>query len=335
MSDDDTKLDPVRLFDGFAPSAGLLLAVSGGPDSMALLQLAAAWRESGATQHLAAATVDHGLRPESACEARQVGQWAKALSVSHHILTWDGEKPTTGLQERARHARYLLLFDHLRDIGASALVTAHHADDQWETIMIRLARGSGLSGLAGMSREQDLFGARLIRPLLDASKSQLIDYCRRRGQQFFDDPSNADPRFARAQWRELATSLHSLGFTRRRAAKLAERVDKAEKALDWAANRFFSCVKISPEENVYDLAGADAAPLAIIEHFLQSAVVKTSGVQPPRLERLENLAARLSAALRAGEDLRATLGGCVFSLDRDKRLKVRLETERRRGVGKS
>jgi tRNA(Ile)-lysidine synthase len=332
LSDEDTGLDPARLFDGFAPFSGLLLAVSGGPDSMALLRLAAAWRDAGATQFLTAATVDHGLRPDSAAEAGQVGRWAEALGISHQILRWSGAKPTAGIQERARHARYQLLFDHLRDIGSAALVTAHHADDQWETIMIRLARGSGISGLAGMSREQDLYGARLLRPLLDTSKSQLIAYCRRCGQPFFNDPSNADPRFARTQWRELAPSLHHLGLTPARAFKLAERADKADQALYWAADRFFSCVKISPEENVYNLDGAGEAPLAIIEHFLQSAVVKTSGVRPPRLDRLENLAVQLSAAVRAGEDLRATLGGCMLALDRGQRLRIRVENERRRGV---
>jgi tRNA(Ile)-lysidine synthase len=331
LSGDDTA-NPARLFESFAPFSGLLLAVSGGPDSMALLRLAAAWRDAATPPpKLAAATVDHGLRAEAASEAAKVSQWSQALGIPHRILVWTGEKPTTGIQARARSARYRLLLDHMREIEATALATAHHADDQWETLMIRLSRGSGIAGLAAMSRDRDFLGERLIRPLLHLPKATLIAYCRRCGQDFCDDPSNADQRFTRSQWRELAAPLHRLGFTRERAAKLAERAEKCDRALEWAALRFLDDIKIPTESHAYDLSRAENVPTAILEHFLQSALAKVSGDPASRLERLERLAARLRTALRAETELFATLGGCTVALTGDKRLRIGLEVQRRRG----
>jgi tRNA(Ile)-lysidine synthase len=219
----------------------------------------------------------------------------------------------------------------MREIDAAALATAHHADDQWETVMIRLARGSGISGLAGISPDHDLLGGRLIRPLLHVPKSALIDYCRRRGQDFFDDPSNADPRFARSAWRELSSPLHRLGLTRERAAKLSERAEKCERGLDWAATRLLLDVEILSEENIYDLSGAEDTPQAVVEHFLQSALAKAIGRRASRLERLEKLAGKLGCALRAGDELHTTIGGCTLNLDKSKRLRLRPEPERKRG----
>lgn len=338
MSDDEAALEPAKLFSALAPGSKLLLAVSGGPDSMALLRLAAAWRDGSRRDGsltppaLAAATVDHGLRPESAAEAEKVAEWSRALGIPHRILLWSGEKPTTGVQERARSARYHLLCQHLREIDAEAVATAHHADDQWETVMMRLSRGSGIAGLAGMSGDQEVFGGRLVRPLLQVSKATLVDYCRRHGQAFFNDPSNEDPRFERSKWRELAAPLHRLGLTRERAARLCARAEKFDHALEWAATRFFSKVEISNEKNAYDLSAAEDTPQAIMEYFLQDALSKAAGAPPARLERLEDFARRLGLALRAGTELRATLGGCTLALNRSKRLRIALEPERKRGL---
>ncbi|MCW2315015.1 tRNA(Ile)-lysidine synthase [Rhodoblastus acidophilus] len=332
MSDAAAVLEPAALFSTLDPCAGLLLAISGGPDSIALLHLAAAWRKEAQTPPvLAAATVDHGLRPGSAQEAEAVGAWCQSLGVAHKILVWTGDKPTAGIQARARCARYHLLFTHMGDIGAAALVTAHHADDQWETVMMRLARGSGIAGLSGMSRDQAFPGGRLVRPLLHAPKATLVDYCRRHGLAYFDDPSNEDPRFARTGWRQLAPSLHRLGLTRARAALLASRAEKCDRALAWSARRFGADVQISTESNVYDLSSAIDAPQAIVEYFLRDAVFKAAGAPPARLERLESLAGRVLEALQAGAELRATLGGCTVTLNRRRRLKLALEPQRKRG----
>lgn len=329
----ETGSDPARLFAGFGALAGLLLAVSGGPDSLALMLLAARWSGTAAQKvPLFVATVDHGLREDSAGEAQKVGEWARQLGLSHEVLPWLGEKPAKNIQERAREARYGLLFAHARKIGATAVATAHHADDQWETIVFRLARGSGVAGLAGMARDQQFPSGRLIRPLLRLPKQALVDLCRAEGRAFFDDPSNVDPAFARTRVRALAEPLGKLGFSREMAQKLAERAKKADQALDWAAEQCLYRAAISPEADVYDLARIADAPRAVLERVLAMALARVAGAGPQRLDRLEAFAQSVSEALENGEGLRLTLGGCAARLDAKKTLELRLEGPRRRGL---
>jgi tRNA(Ile)-lysidine synthase len=323
-------LDPVRLFAGFETFSGLVLAVSGGPDSTALMLLAARWRDH-ARVPLAVASVDHGLRAEASAEARKVGEWAAALGLPHAILNWRGEKPAQAIQEKAREARYALLFAHARALGADAVATGHHADDQWETVVFRLARGSGVGGLAGMARDQAFPDGRLIRPLLGLPKQSLVDYCRAENQSFFEDPSNRDPAFARARLRALGAPLRGLGFDREKAARLAQRARKAEEALDWAAKETIRRT-ISPERDVYHLAQIGNTPLAVLERFLNLAIARAAGAPPQRLDRLETLAENISKALINKDSLRATLGGCSVVLNRRKILALRPERPRKRGL---
>jgi tRNA(Ile)-lysidine synthetase-like protein len=146
---------------------------------VALMQLAAQWRSGGtpAGTEIFVATVDHGLRAESRAEAETVGLWAQALGLPHQSLTWTGAKPGSRIQERARAARYALLRAHARTLGAGYLLTAHHADDQAETILFRLMRGSGIGGLAGMQGMTRRDGIVLYRPLLGLPKRRLIEHC--------------------------------------------------------------------------------------------------------------------------------------------------------------
>src|SRR5579871_1614917 len=163
--------EAAALFGAFAAAPALVLAVSGGPDSTALMWLAARWRAAlKRGPRLIAVTVDHGLRAESTREARAVKQLARNLAVEHQTVRWSGRKPRTAIQEMARNARYRLLAEVARRKGARHIMTAHTLDDQAETVLFRLARGSGVSGLDGM-RRADLVpvpeggGALLIRPL--------------------------------------------------------------------------------------------------------------------------------------------------------------------------
>jgi tRNA(Ile)-lysidine synthase len=295
------------------------------------MRLAAHWRDSGASPKLFVATVDHGLRPDSAHEAEQVGRWAAALGLPHEILRWRGGKPEAGLQEKAREARYALLFGHARALGAAAVVTAHHCDDQWETILIRLARGSGLAGLSGMAPDQAFAEGRLLRPLLGWPKQALIDLCRREGQDFFEDATNADPAFDRARWRAAAPALRALGLTPTRLGRFAQRVRKADEALDWAAEILLQRTK-TPEMNVYDFSMTEGAPQAVLEKCLALALAQAVGAPPGRLERLELFAAKLGEALGKGSAFRGTLGGCAARLDERKILTLRREGPRRRGA---
>ena len=164
-----------QLFAPWKGAAALVLAVSGGPDSVALMWLAARWRRSFTRgPRLIAVTVDHGLRAEAAREARDVKRLAKDLDLEHRTLRWRGAKPKTGLPAAAREARYALLAKAARASGARHIVTAHTRDDQAETLLMRLLRGSGIAGLAAMARESERDGVLLARPLLEISKAQLV-----------------------------------------------------------------------------------------------------------------------------------------------------------------
>jgi tRNA(Ile)-lysidine synthase len=326
------QLDLVRLFAGCGDFSALLLAVSGGPDSVALMGLAARWRDEASKKiPLFVATVDHNLREGSVREAEKVGEWARSLGLKHEILTWRGEKPLKNIQERARDARYELLFAHAAKNGAAAVLTAHHLDDQWETVVFRLARGSGIAGLGGMAREQQFPGGRLIRPFLHLPKQALVDFCRAEGREFFDDPSNSNPSFARTRLRALAPPLQDMGFSREMAQKLAERARKTEEALEWAAEQCLVRAAISPDGDDYCLQRIEDAPRALFERFLASALARVAGEPPQRLDRLESLAKKLSEALRNGQSLRLTLGGCAATLKSGGTLSIRRESPRRRG----
>ena len=238
------------LFDPLASATALVLAVSGGPDSTALLLMAARWRQARKTgPRLLAVTIDHGLRRESAGEARAVARLAHALGVPHRILRWTGKKPATGLQQNARDARYRLLAKAAARAKAGAIVTAHTLDDQAETVLIRMSRGSGLGGLGAMAREAPLpvgGEAVLVRPLLEIPKARLIATLRRARIAFADDPSNRDPRFTRARLREVMCALAREGLDARRLSLLARRLRRAEAAIETAVDGAMAALSPAP-----------------------------------------------------------------------------------------
>ncbi len=203
------RLSVLQLDSGFA------IAVSGGRDSMALARLSALYAEKTGVSVLAL-TVDHGLRPQSASEAALTAQWCKASGLAHRILAWTGEKPTTGIQEAARHARYHLLATACNEAGVGALLTAHSASDQAETFFMRLARGAGPAGLAAMAEETQAAAdasasVRLIRPLLAYSRARLTATVKSFGQAFVDDPSNDDPGYERIRVRAKLAQMENDG----------------------------------------------------------------------------------------------------------------------------
>ena len=156
-------------------------------------------------------------------------QLAERLGIAHRTLRWRGEKPATGLQEAARNMRYRLLAEAARKFGATHVLTGHTRDDQAETVLFRMARGSGLAGLGGMVRETRIGGFTLVRPLLDCSKAQLIATLGAVDIAFADDPSNRDPRFTRARLRGLLPALAEEGLDASRLALLARRLQRAER----------------------------------------------------------------------------------------------------------
>ncbi len=322
-------------FAPFAHSRGILIAVSGGPDSMALLRLAHHWATIPGRPPVSAATVDHGLRTDARIEAEQVGAWCAALAVPHTILTWEGEKPVTRIQERARDARYALLEDHAVSLGFDTLFTAHHADDQAETVLFRLLRGSGIAGLAGMSVDAPRGAIRHGRPLLGWKKDELIRVCVELGQTFFTDPSNYDPRYARTRMRELAKLLADEGLDANALGRLAGRAQRADAALDAVATARREALLVSgdPARAVLDATLLFAEPEEIILRILGGEITRLgdhSARQPHlRLERLERLADELKDAVRAGQPIARTLGGAMISVSPDKGLTVKAEPPRR------
>jgi tRNA(Ile)-lysidine synthase len=206
------------------------VAVSGGPDSLALLLLAAAARP----ELIEAATVDHGLRTESADEAAMVGSLCARLGVPHRTLLADwSEPPAANVQAQARAMRYRLLNEWAVDRGLPAIATAHHADDQAETLLMRLARGAGVGGLGGTRARRALSEeVELIRPLLGWRKAELVALATKAGLNPVDDPSNRDPRHDRSRIRQWLAG--SDWADPARLAVSASAIRDADEALDWA-----------------------------------------------------------------------------------------------------
>ncbi len=338
-----TPAEVETLFAGLAEARGIVAAVSGGPDSSCLMHLIAAWRETGARPPVVVATVDHGLRPESAGEARRVARWAKALGLRHKILTWEGDKPATGIQEAAREARYRLLADLARQVKASHVVTAHTRDDQAETVVMRLVRGTGVGGLAGMRPAIIRDEIVLARPFLGVAKARLLATCTAAGWPSLDDPSNADPRFARARLRaHLMPLLAREGLTADRLVALAERARRDADALDARAVAVLDAVRCAapdargaPDAELQlDAARLAAEPDAILLRVVARAIAEVLGpeTKPVRLERFEaRILGDLRGALGRGAGLRMNLGGALLHLKGDGRLAVRPEPPRRGG----
>lgn len=323
------SIDPVSIFAPLGEVKRLLVAVSGGPDSMALLHLAREWRDATGTE-ISAATVDHALRAEARAEAEQVAACCAALSVPHSILTWTGDKPATRLQERARQARYDLLFTHAREMGADVIATAHHADDQAETVLFRLLRGSGIAGLSGMELVSERDGLRLARPLLHVTKAELVAICEARGQSFIRDPSNEDPRFARTHLRKLIGELAQEGLDRDALLRLARRAARMEEVAERAlADLAQGLPAREAGRFAMPFGQLAAAPQEIWQRLLGQEIARIGGAPHVRLEQLEALCADLSAAFAANEAFRTTLGGVLIDLDRRGQLSLAPEPPRR------
>ena len=318
------------LFANLAGTPALVLAISGGPDSTALLVLMARWRAAlRRGPKLLAVTVDHGLRRESRSEALAVQRLAHRLKVAHRTVRWAGKKPATGVQEAARHARYRLLAMTAREAGANHIVSAHTLDDQAETVLLRMSRGSGLTGLRAMVRANALGGEPHIlvhRPFLDVPKARLIATLERAGVGFADDSSNHDPRFTRPRLRALMPALAAEGLTPHRLSLLVRRIQRAEAAIEATADAAVDKVSSpawpagGPIE--FDAREFSRLPAEICLRLLGRAIAGAGDEGPVELGKLEALVEALAAALadRSAEPgrLRRTLAGALVTLDDDR-----------------
>ena len=306
-----------HLFRAFLNHDRILLAVSGGPDSTALMVLAHDWRMArGDGPALEVATVDHGLRPESRAEAAEVGALCRRLGLPWEMLHWAGEKPATGIQEAARTARYDLLAGHARRIGADAVALAHTLDDQAETVLFRLARGSGLPGLSAMKPVSRRSGLDLLRPFLDVPKARLVAFLEGRGLAFARDPGNGDARFARPRLRALAPLLAGEGLDAARLARFAERVARVEAAIAAAVDvARHACLKAREDDHAqFDAPLLFAQPDEISLRLLIAEVARLGTEGTPELGKAERLHAALKAAFVARNPCTRTLAGALVRL---------------------
>lgn len=292
----------------FEAAPALALAVSGGADSMALALLAKPWA-TARDGDVTALIVDHALRPEAATEAQLTQARLQARGIAAEILTRSGPMPTGDLQAFARAARYRLLRDWCQARGILHLVTAHHRDDQAETLLLRLARGSGLAGLAAMPAIAHLDACRLLRPLLAIAPERLRATLNDAGETWIDDPSNRNEAFARARLRGQAGSLAALGLAPERLAATARHLGRARAAIeDQVARLLAAGVAIHPAGFATLTPAAFATAPADIALRALAATVTCIGGQAttPRFVRLETL----WSALRSGKTTPRTLSGC-------------------------
>jgi tRNA(Ile)-lysidine synthase len=286
-----------------------------------------------------AVTVDHGLRTAAAREAQGVKRLAGTLDLPHRTLRWTGPKPKTGLPAAARDARYRLLAKAARAIGATHILTAHTRDDQAETLLMRMSRGSGLAGLAAMARQSERDGVVLARPLLQLPKSRLVATLTRAKVGFAVDPSNEDTSFTRPRFRALMPALASEGCDSRNLARLASRLARANAALEVmvdGAERFLALKDQGTAQPGFDATAFAALSEEIRVRLLVRIIDRLGHEGPAELGKVEALAAALDQAgaqkpVKGRLRLKQTLAGALVSLTQD-RIRIEPAPPRRRSA---
>ncbi len=301
-----------RVRDAFAPTppARLGVAVSGGGDSVALLHLLADWARQGGPD-LWVVTVDHGLRPEAAIEAEGVAVICQSLGFSHQTLRWQGWDGKGNLMDAARRARMRLIAEWAKAHGIGHVALGHTQDDQAETFLMRLARGSGVDGLAAMAHRREALGVVWERPLIDVRRVELRNFLNARGASWIDDPTNEDATFDRIKARQALVVLAPLGITPDRIADTVFLMSLARKALQGAAARL-------AEGQAREIAGSVRVekralifePYETSLRFLAEAIrwVSSSDYRPRLDALMEAHAAVLTRKKR-------TLSGCILTSD--------------------
>jgi len=307
MTPDEAFARRLSLIEPLQAGATIGVAVSGGSDSMALLVLTIDYAlQQNVTVKVA--TVDHGLRPEAAQEAAEVSAFCARQNIEHKTLHWLEWDQQGNLQSAARQARYALLSDWAKDIAAEHVLLGHTEDDQAETVLLALSRGSGVDGLAGMSVQK---GNLFLRPLLDVTRDDLRKVLIEKGVTWVDDPSNADDRYDRVKARQILQNLKQLGLTQGRLVQTANHMSRARKSLQATAQSYARThVRqqgpdlILPAE-VLDLADKDVHP-----RVFSAAIMWVSGATyRPRFAALCDVA----EAVAAGHA--RTLHGTFMSLE--------------------
>jgi tRNA(Ile)-lysidine synthase len=307
-------IDSEAIFAPLAEFRRIGLAVSGGPDSLALLLLAAEFaNQHAAHERFVVYSVDHGLRPEAAGEVAYVTETARKLGFAARALKWEGPKPATGTQQAARTARYGLIANAMAADEAEILLTAHHLGDQAETVLMRLAHGSGPEGLRGMDYFAEIAGLVVVRPLLGFDPADLAKVVAASNLKPVIDPSNSDTDYERVRWRRILPQLAALGLDARRLSRFANRMRDADRAL--------ASMALSTQTGLNSATGARSVERAVLVRLPRAVAIRvmanlldqvSDGQKPHDLAPIEVLTDRLriETALK-----RTSLHGCLISSD--------------------
>ena len=290
------------------------VAVSGGSDSLALMHLLAGFARARKWPLPAVLTVNHGLRKASAADARAVAAWAKAAGLKAHVLAWRGAKPKSGVEASAREARYRLMGTWMVKHAVPTLFVGHTQDDQAETFLLRLARGSGLDGLAAMRAHapwpvEGFAGLAVARPLLDFSREELRAFLEDRGQAWLDDPMNEDTAFDRVKLRKARAALEEAGLSSARIAAAAGHLARARESLETVTEAVLArAMQVGEDCILLDPRALAAAPREIGLRALAWVLMAVSGqTYRPRFDSLERL---FDALTGPKPRTAATLHGC-------------------------
>jgi tRNA(Ile)-lysidine synthase len=311
----------------------VVIAVSGGPDSMALAGVMVKYAQNqNIDLHLL--SVDHGLRASAKDEVKMVAEWVKAQNYSklhHKILTWDGKKPEAGVMEAARTARYDLMAEYCASHNIEMLFVAHHQDDQAETFLIRLSKGSGLDGLGAMQEVRKYNEVlKIMRPFLNFPKQDLVTFCKSENIPYASDPSNENTDYMRPRLRQSMAVMAEEGLTVKRLSLTAKRLSRARCALDDIADSAFQACLVERQEGVYrfNFMALQGCPEEIALRVIGRAVEDLRGKVEynVRMERLEALFESLWSDPKKFKP--RTLGGCKFSIKKETCLTLIIEKEK-------
>jgi tRNA(Ile)-lysidine synthase len=339
------------LYPELKNQTSLAVAVSGGPDSMACAYVLYKWC-CAHKKTLHAITVDHGLRSEAAQEAEKVAKqvmgWMQDGAqqfnaiIIHEILQWTGYKPETKVMEKARQARYALIADYCKTHNIKTLFVGHHQDDQAETFLIRLAKGSGLDGLAGMedlrNYDEGLEGGlKIARPFLAVRKQEMVKYCEYHKIDIVQDSSNENVNYLRPRLRGSMQILHQEGLTVDRLSSLTRRLSRAKQALEIISQQAYekALIKKTKQDALLDFEILKQHPeeisFRVLGQVVQNLRSQDLSAYNVRMEKLENL---FEDMWYYSDDFKPrTLGGLVFALkNKNKTLYIKQEQIKRGNV---
>jgi len=295
----------MKFNSSFYDNKKVAIAVSGGADSMALVLLAI---ENN--MEIVGLTVDHKLRPEAEKEAKQVQEWLKDRGVEHYTLAWEGEKPDANIQAEARNARYDLMTDWCKNNDIDSLLTAHTMDDQAETFLLNLGRGSGVYGLSAMDYITEKNDINIIRPLLNVSKEELKQYLISQNQEWIEDPSNKNTKYNRVKIRNILPALEAIGISTERINLAVQNLCRTKDFIETEVDKAFNeCIVEKDECLILDVEKFYSYHTEISYRLLKK-IIKIVGKNyyPPRFEKIERLYNNMSGK---------TLGNCKFSTDKN------------------